>query len=165
MALASIRLQVRALGLRGFGRLPRRVRRVAVRSFAPCFTVGTVCVVQADDGSVMLLRHSYRRGWGLPGGLLQRGEHADAAARREVLEEVGVAIDLDPGPTVVVDPGPRRVDVVFRARLRPGARPEEASPCSPEVLEVGWFRSHDAPPLHPDALAAVEAAGLALTGW
>ncbi|HEY5904105.1 MAG TPA: NUDIX domain-containing protein [Anaerolineales bacterium] len=41
------------------------------------------------DGQVLLIRHSYLRGWYLPGGGLKRGESMEAAARREAREESG----------------------------------------------------------------------------
>jgi len=57
--------------------------------------------VERADGQVLLVRHSYRQSWGLPGGLLKRGEDPATAALREAAEEVGLAVDLDGEPTVV----------------------------------------------------------------
>src|SRR5918998_6655910 len=125
--------------LRLFRVLPRRVRLRVVHALSPTFTVGAMCVIERADGAVLLVRHSYRQRWGLPGGLLQRGEEADAAARREAFEEVGLEIELEGEPAVVVAPDARRVDVVFRARPCPGADPDAVEPRSPEVLEVAWF--------------------------
>ena len=42
---------------------------------------------------LLLVRTSYRRGYGLPGGGLQPGESAREAAVRELNEELGVAIE------------------------------------------------------------------------
>ncbi len=41
-------------------------------------------------GQVLLLRSSYRRAWNFPGGGVQAGEQPAAAARREMVEEIGV---------------------------------------------------------------------------
>ena len=101
-----------------YRRLPRRARIAVVHTLAPTFTVGAMCVIERPDGAVLLVRHAYRHRWGLPGGLLGRGEDARVAARREALEEVGVRIEILGEPAVVVDPRPRRVDVVYRARAR-----------------------------------------------
>ncbi|MGH9187375.1 MAG: NUDIX hydrolase [Acidimicrobiales bacterium] len=133
--------------LRFYGRLPRLARRRIVRVLAPTFTVGAMCFVERGDGAILLVRHSYRRRWGTPGGLLARGEAPADAARREVLEEVGVDIDLMGEPTVVVDAPARRVDVLFRARLAGGVDSDMVRPSSNEIVECRWFPAGELPEL------------------
>lgn len=145
--------RVRRLLLHAFALLPRRVRGRLVRWGAPTFQVGALCHIQRADGAVLLVRDLYRAGWGLPGGLLKRGEHPIDAARRETREEVGLDLELDRHPVVVVDPGARRVDVVYRARLR-GDEPDPR-PTSDEIAEVGWFPPAGLPGLHREAAAAL----------
>jgi 8-oxo-dGTP diphosphatase len=41
--------------------------------------------------ALLLVRSSYRIGWHLPGGGVRRGEMPEAAARRELAEEIGLA--------------------------------------------------------------------------
>jgi 8-oxo-dGTP diphosphatase len=53
---------------------------------------GTKIAVWAN-GRVLLVRHSYKPGWKLPGGGVKASEDHKAAAHRELLEEVGLAID------------------------------------------------------------------------
>jgi 8-oxo-dGTP pyrophosphatase MutT (NUDIX family) len=54
---------------------------------------GVKCVLTNGD-SVLLVRHTYgRRQWDFPGGTPRRGEPPLSAARREMEEELGVAID------------------------------------------------------------------------
>jgi ADP-ribose pyrophosphatase YjhB (NUDIX family) len=40
--------------------------------------------------ALLLVRSSYRVGWHLPGGVVWRGETPEAAARRELAEEIGI---------------------------------------------------------------------------
>ena len=140
--------------LQVYRRLPRALRLFVVHRMTPSFTVGSICVIERDDGALLLVRHSYRRRWGFPGGLASRGEEVADAARREAMEEVGLAVELLGEPAVVVDPDPRRVDVVFRARP---AGPPDAAPGSPEIVELGWFAPDDLPELQHEASSALVA--------
>jgi 8-oxo-dGTP diphosphatase len=74
----------------------------------PSAAVGIVCL-RGDD--VLLVRRGNppRRGdWSIPGGRIEWGETARAAALRELMEETGVEADL--GPLIDV------VDGIFRSR-------------------------------------------------
>jgi ADP-ribose pyrophosphatase YjhB (NUDIX family) len=139
---------------RVFGRLPRRLRRLIVRVAVPTYTVGSICVVE-HDGDVLLVRLAYRKAWGLPGGLLERGEQPAAAAVREVAEETGLAVELLGDPTVQAEPRLRRLDVVFRARPAAGVDPASVCVRSKEIVEVRWWPRADLPPLHHEAAGAL----------
>src|ERR1043166_9374151 len=53
---------------------------------------GTRCLIERDD-KLLVIRHTYGDMlWTLPGGLIKRGEMPEQAARREVLEEVGIKL-------------------------------------------------------------------------
>ena len=54
-------------------------------------TVG-VRAVLVRDGSVLLVWHTYRDGWHLPGGGVKRGETLEQAIRREAAEEAGAQL-------------------------------------------------------------------------
>lgn len=143
--------------LRLYRRLPVWGRRRVVRTIAPSFTVGAMCFIERADGRILLVRHVYRARWGVPGGLLQRREEPDVGARREVREEVGLAIELLGEPRVVVDAEPQRVDLVYRARLAAGVDADAAAPGSPEILEVGWFALDALPELQHETAEALVA--------
>ena len=127
-----------ALFLRAFARLPRRLRRALIRWGSPSYSVGAICVIERDDGGVLLVRQSYRGGWSAPGGLLRRREEPAAGAIREAKEEVGLDIEVLGDPLVTIDAQARRVDVVFRCRARPPA-PDVVAPASVEIVEARWF--------------------------
>lgn len=129
--------------LAAFGRLPRPVRVVLVRVVAPSHTVGAVCFVE-HEGRLLVLRQHHRRGWTLPGGLVDRGETAEQAVVRELQEEVGLTVEVGLPLGVVVEPRTRRVDVVFHVAA---PRAFDVRPRS-EAIEAAW--------LPPDALGEVD---------
>ena len=153
MSSQGSRLQ--RLGFRVWRRLPLRVRLFAVRRATPSFHVGAICVIERSDGALLLIRNSYRAGWGFPGGFLKRGESPDDAARRETREEVGVDVTLDPNPKVVVEADMRRVDVIFTGRAEAEAAARDPKPRSPEILEARWFPATDLPDLQVEATSAM----------
>ena len=145
-----------------YGHLPERLRLAIVHAVAPGYSVGTVPIVRRADGSVLLVRHTYKKHWGAQGGLLARREAPAAGAIREVREEVGLEIELIGEPAVVIDPIARRVDLVFDARPAGGLDGSGAAPSSVEIAEVRWFPAHCLPALQPevgDAIAALARRG------
>jgi 8-oxo-dGTP pyrophosphatase MutT (NUDIX family) len=140
-----------------YRRLPKRARIAVIHTVAPGFSVGAICVVERDDGRVLVVRHSYRNAWGFPGGLLKRGEEVADGARREAREEVGIEVELLGEPAVVVAPEPRRVDVVYRARPADGVDPDSAHPVSPEIVDVRWAPVDELPELQHEAAGGLVA--------
>ncbi len=53
-------------------------------------TLGVRAIVENDQGEVLLVRHTYVEGLFLPGGGVERGEPAEEALARELVEEAGV---------------------------------------------------------------------------
>ncbi|MGK2740440.1 NUDIX domain-containing protein [Tepidicaulis sp. LMO-SS28] len=64
--------------------------------FARPLTMGVRGLVFDEEGRVMLVRHSYMRGWYLPGGGVERGETALDAVTRELDEEAGILLTEPP---------------------------------------------------------------------
>ncbi len=50
---------------------------------------GAAVAVWFDD-QILVVRHSYRPGWSLPGGQIKKNEEPRSAASRELKEEVGI---------------------------------------------------------------------------
>jgi 8-oxo-dGTP diphosphatase len=142
--------------LAGYKRLPQAVRSLLIRWGTPSFHVGAICVVERADGHMLLVRQSYRRGgWGFPGGLMRRREEPADAARRELREELGIDVELEGLPVVVIDAAMRRVDVVFNARLAEGSALPERTRYSPEITDARWFPPDGLPSLLPEATDAL----------
>jgi 8-oxo-dGTP diphosphatase len=122
--------------------LPPPVRRTLVRAGTPNFTVGTACAID-HDGRYLVLRQPHRRGWSLPGGLLDRGESASEGVEREVREETGLRIEVGLPVSVKVNARVRRVDVIYRIAVdeRPpvavGGEAREARWLPPNEVLVG----------------------------
>ncbi|MEL6345151.1 MAG: NUDIX domain-containing protein [Myxococcota bacterium] len=56
-------------------------------------TIGVRLIPVDRHGRLLLIRHTYVRGWYFPGGATDRGETMKHAALRELLEEVGLTAD------------------------------------------------------------------------
>jgi ADP-ribose pyrophosphatase YjhB (NUDIX family) len=95
-----------------YRRLPTFLRIWIVRRVAPGHTVGALCLIE-HDGRLLMLGQRHRRGWTFPGGLLNRGEDAGTAVVREVAEETGLRVEVGLPFATVVDPRPRRVDILY----------------------------------------------------
>ncbi len=137
------------------GLLPAGLRQFLIRRSTPLFSVGALCAVEGPDGTVLLVRSSYRRGWGFPGGLIRRGEDPEETARRELREELGLEFDVVGGRRVVVDSSARRVDVVFRVRPRPPVQ-DAVVARSPEILATRWAHPEEAGDLQVETAMALE---------
>lgn len=71
--------------------LPGWMQHAALRMGAAKVTYGACAVIQDSRGRVLLAHHTYRKqAWGLPGGLIGRGEQPFEAVERELREELGV---------------------------------------------------------------------------
>ena len=136
--------------MRIFRALPEPVRQKAVRAASPSYTLGAQARIERDDGRILLVKAAYRWRWGMPGGLMDAGEAPADAAVREVFEETGLKIVVEPEPIVLVETEMQRVNFIYDAQPAPGVDPDAITPQASEILEVGWFQPDEFPETVPD---------------
>jgi 8-oxo-dGTP diphosphatase len=146
-------------------RLPpgRFVVRLILRLTVARHRVGVAAVIRDERGQVLLLEHTVRAGcaWGLPGGWLARGEDPADGLRREVREELGLALGemqvvvCEKSPPAPGTLSPPSLSIIFAACAPvPGSR---VAVRSAEIISAGWFDPAELPrgllPLHVAAIA------------
>lgn len=140
-----------------FAQLPIDMRRMLYRRLTPRWMISARCLVRLEDGRVLLIRHRHWNDWGLPGGVVNKGELTQRAAAREVAEETGVRVRLRSNePFPMVQSHGRAIELVYDAELAEGVKPEDAYTASVEVSEVEWFPLNALPPLAAVAALTLE---------
>ena len=105
------------------------------------FRVGAFAVIE-HEGRYLLARRRDIGWWNLPGGGLESGETVDEGLAREVMEEVGLTVDIV--RVVGIYSKPRKDEVVITALCH--LTPNAGEPgTSDEVSEVGWFAPSEFP--------------------
>lgn len=124
-----------------------------VNLFRGGYTAGSLVAAIGKDRSLLLVKPSYRQGWGLPGGAMKRGEQSFDAVRRETLEETGIEIDIKRPHYVYVQAGRRHIDHLFFITLDHRQEPEPQK--RREIEDAGWYSLADLPPLQVEACEAL----------
>ena len=127
------------------------------RPETPLLTVDLIIRTGGDADRVVLIeRRNPPQGWALPGGFVRSGEDLEAAARRELVEETGVALSyLEQLYTFGAperDPRGQVVTVTWMALVPPAAHTLRAAT---DVRDARWVPLSEVPALafdHDDIL-------------
>ncbi len=101
-----------------------------------CF-VGVRTIAVRNGEEVLLIRHTYRPGWHLPGGGVDPGEAPATAAIRELWEETGLVVRG--APSLVSAHIGRYLGLDNYVMVYAVTEFDEGPFDSPEIAETGWF--------------------------
>ncbi|WP_025852154.1 NUDIX hydrolase [Paenibacillus ehimensis] len=105
--------------------------------------MGSASVISDSEGRVLLVKHSYgKNNWDLPGGKTEANESAQETAKREVMEETGLEVEVGQLTGIYYDPNNDMHHFVFIATNQYNTKPQ---PSSPEILECKYCLIDDLP--------------------
>jgi len=137
--------------LKTYRLLPDVLQRFASRSLTTTYGLASKVMVTEPGGKILLVKQTYRNGWDLPGGFVNRQETPDSAALRELREETGLTGISLTQRSVIVEPDFRMVQILFT-----GQTDKELAPTADgvEISEIRWAHMNEAT-LTPAAAEAV----------
>lgn len=103
-------------------------------SSTPKHSVSVAGAVVREDGRILVIQRADNGKWELPGGVLEVDEAPEEGARREVLEETGVKVEVERLTGVYKNMVRGIVALVFRCRPMGGT-----ASTSDESAEVAWL--------------------------
>lgn len=128
-------LELRRLGAQELPTCPR-CGFIHYNNSRPC-----VGVLVLEAGQVLLVERAdepFQGYWDIPGGFLESGEHPEAGARRELLEETGLEIELTGMLGFFLDTYGEEafptLNICYLARLTGGA-----AQAGSDALSLRWF--------------------------
>ncbi len=108
-------------------------------------TTGVKCLIECDD-SYLFIKHAYgsrMHNWNLPGGGVRRNESVSGAVKREVFEELGIALPHVTELKKYTSSFEYKVDTIhcFHSNITS----KDFVINSGELLEAKWFPKNDLP--------------------
>ena len=108
----------------------------------PSYTADNLLFADNGEGLAVLMvkrgGHPYIGAWALPGGFVNNGECAEDAAKRELMEETGIAVDTEQLLTVSTplrDPRGWTVSTCFMGLMAEPIQPTAGD----DAAEARWF--------------------------
>jgi 8-oxo-dGTP diphosphatase len=116
----------------------------------PLHRIGVSAVTLDEYGRALLIQRRDNGRWEAPGGFLELDETIEAGARREVLEETGVVVELEQLTGIYKNMALGVINFVFRAR------PISGTPqTGPETADTRWTARDEVTQLIPRQAVAI----------
>lgn len=113
-----------------------------------------VLVWNENDELLLVRNWGGKQQWGLPGGGVERKEQPIAAARRELLEEIGISLSIEDFVHVATIQYQYEAIIYAVTIVKDTLPPQPHNPW--EIIDLRWFSRNDLPsdlsPLIPLAL-------------
>lgn len=133
--------------------LSKKMQLRVMRVVQDEFLVGVTGIIFNHKNEVLLVKHTYRGNWSLPGGYIKKGEHPKEALEREIKEETDLIVSADERIKIRTDRETARLDITYSGVFVGG----EFKP-SKEVSEAGFFAFDKLPLIRKDQLVFIDQA-------
>jgi len=114
-------------------------------------------LIRNESDQLLFVKPSYRTEWLLPGGVVEANEDPLSAVRREVLEEIGLEIEVRSLWCVdylsTQDGFDEAVHFLFDCASLPKELAHSVLPRDPEIVDVRWMKAREALPFLPPSTA------------
>ncbi len=131
-------------------KLPENVRNGILQSafrLKRSVTLGVQGLVLDSQGRVLLLKHTYKPGWHLPGGGVEKGETVWETLHHELLDEVAIRVTGEPELFGIYSHHPVFPnDHIALFVVRPGQYVELPWEPNAEIAERAFFSPDALPP-------------------
>ncbi len=123
--------------------LATKLMRWGISLTVPKQRVGVAVIALDDTDRILMLRHIFHPHvpWGLPGGWLNRNEHPEEGALRELKEETGLEAKIKSPILISQTKSPSSINIVYRVNLMS----EKKMKLSSEIMEANWFAIDELP--------------------